>query len=417
MAKKISIKNSKMLFHFSLSVFSIAIFLLVSSCGDKITVNPQGDSSRFNFGAAVYQLSRNYLSTHPPYSQEKVQALDSHRDSFIDSINTTLPEEVYQDAAAPLKIIYPLVDDNTLPQASQDLKKILNLLLSHPQDPRGETLNSLAALANGKGLTIRDWTTLIGRIADYKDMESFIQALSKFVQENDGVDSEGNPNGEKDVVRQLLSFLSRKLKEMKPTPSTAVTTGSSTTSSSLDLAKELLSPVQIRGSLGEPAYSVKLDANGNPAPQINPVTGKVVYPFVDKDNDGVADTNQYGQPIDQNGNVIEIPPFGKKGNRNQQGLALGAAGTPLYQYFDAKKTLLGILVQMAGVAMKKELPSHGLQVLKAVMGQAQIHDNGTPNDPKDDYSTFSKDNPLSDFVYGLLELAKDPAFPKLIKAF
>lgn len=408
-------EKRKTVFHSLLLIVPTLLILISGGCGDKITLDPKNDNSKFDFGLAVFQVTRNYMSQTPPEQTKKVDALDSHKEPLITSINTIIPKEISKDITAPLSILLPLVDDGTLPQTTDDLKELFRLILNHPQDPTKETLTSIANLANGKGLSIQDWITLIGRLLEYPEAEKFLQAFSQIIKENDGVDDQGNPNGEKDLVGDVLSFLSRKLKDMKPAPAGAITSGTgSSPSSPLNLTDELLSTVPVRGAMGSPSYSVKPDANGNPAVAVNPATGTLYYPFIDKNGDGIADTDAYGRPIDQNGTVIDITPFGKTGSRNGQGLAVAVSGGPVYSYYDVKQTLLGVLMQMVGVAIEKKMPGHGISLLKSLLGQPQNKDNKTPSDPTDDYNVYSADNGLHDLLYGGLELFKDGSSPKLL---
>ncbi|RME02802.1 MAG: hypothetical protein D6805_08790 [Planctomycetota bacterium] len=390
--------------------------LLLPSCGgDKITIDPENDSSTFNFGQAVYQLSRNYLYQTPPNSLEKVQALDNNRENLVYAVNTIIPEEVNQNILAPLKLILPLVDDGTLPKVTDDLQEILSYLLQHPNDPNKETLQAIVDLARTKGLSLRDWSLLLGRLIQYPELEKVMLAISQLVRENDGVDDLGNPNGEKNLLQDLLAFLSRKLREMKPSPNAS----NSSLFSLISLQKELLSEITVRSPLGAPAYSVRLDKNGNPQPAINPSTGTFFPPFVDQNNDGYADTNAEGNFVDAQGQEIQLKPFGKNGIRDQYGRLLNSpGGSPVFVYFNTKKTLLSVLLHLIGVAVQKKLPSHSLQLLESILPPAQNHDNGTPADPSDDFKTYpATNNPLLDLLYGLLELFKYNDSPKLLSAF
>src|SRR6476659_3385432 len=83
------------------------------------------------------------------------------------------------------------------------------------------------------------------------------------------------------------------------------------------------------------------------------VAGKVQAPFVDKDNDGLADTDAMGHFVDAMGNPLNVPsPFPELGPadtapRDTPGRALTAQGaaTTLYKYLDLDGTVCGGLAR------------------------------------------------------------------------
>src|SRR5262249_55782403 len=142
----------------------------------------------------------------------------------------------------------------------------------------------------------------LARSANYPGVEQVFGAVAELVRENDGVDDNGVPNGEPNLVRDVQAFASRLLHEAATPPAT-------TAVGLLDgLPAELLvyAPARggVPGSMGAPTWAVRVDANQNPA-VAKDAQGKLFAPFVDANGDGVADVNADGRPIDAQGNPID----------------------------------------------------------------------------------------------------------------
>ena len=100
--------------------------------------------------------------------------------------------------------------------------------------------------------------------------------------------------------------------------------------------------------LGEatPLVMVRRDWRG--IAKVALVAGNVPAPFVDADGDKLADVDAAGRFVDASGAVIMAPtPFATTGDvwtRDDQGRAVDGSNTPIYEYFDVTKTLLGSML-------------------------------------------------------------------------
>jgi hypothetical protein len=177
-------------------------------------------------------------------------------------------------------------------------------------------------------------------------------------------------------------------------------------------------PPRVQGAFGGPAWVVRVDANGNPAVRTDPATGTLYAPFVDQDGDGIADVNAAGDPVDASGQTISIPPFGPLGGPgyDADGRALAASGDLIYDFFDAKRTLLSHFLQLGGEGLRRGIHEMATDVAAIALGPRVPNDNGTPGDPSDDFNGFDPGNPVTDLGWGLLQIAKYDGVPKLLRA-
>jgi hypothetical protein len=379
------------------------------------TSTAQGLLGQINLGEEVFKLVRHQLSLSRDRATEKVAAFDGHHDAFVAAINDILNLQNLSNLGETAKAVFSLVDDGTLPTMTEDIAAILEMLVDDPADPNKETLQALLDLAQARTiLHTDDVVAFMGRFLNFKEYEKFMTALATLIKENDGVDDAGNPNGERDLVGEVLQYLSTALRNrpsMSGTPAPVP--------GFLDeVVEELLKDAVVcnGANLGAPSWAVRADKFGNPAVRLDPATGTLYPPFIDADVDGAADVDARGRPVDANGNVIDIPPFGRGPDRDTHGRALAPGGGLLYRYFDSKRTFLGLLLKIAGDGARKRIHGHLLQVLNCALGAKVRYDNGTPNDLSDDYDGYSAGNPLLDLEYGVLDLFKYPEVPKLLRA-
>jgi hypothetical protein len=369
---------------------------------------PGSTTAGANFAEALYRVIHHALAASQDHPQEKVAALERNKQAFIEATNRVFPPSVTGNLFDTLKAVLPLIDDGTIPGMTRDLADLLEMVIRDPRDPNQETVKALVKLMGAKGVAnTGDVAKLLGRMLGYPKLEELFRALATVIRENDGVDDLGHPNGERNLLGDVLGFLSRQLQGLD---------AGSAKKGGFDLAAELLRycPVHRRGQIGEPAWAVRVDLNGNPMVRMNPSTRTLYEPFVDRNRDGAADINSKGIPIDRNGKEIDIPAFSDKGYRDRYGRALTAGGRLLYSYFDAKKTVMAGALLLASDLMEAEVQKDLIDVANALAFRLKW-DNGTPGDPSDDYETFHSDNPLIDLGYGGLELFKYKDAPKLLR--
>lgn len=357
-----------------------------------------GTGGSFNMGESVYKIVRKNVSNSPVKPVEKVEELEKNKVHFISSVNSVFTDEIRSGLKPTLQTSIDLIKDGTLPAVTEDMKAILETLI-HDE----VTLEAMSQLARSKrglfSLSNKNVMALLARLTDYPEIEEVYKAVSHIVEENG------------QVVEETLRFTSEFLKDIKD-EERVLRPGQ------LYFCDVLLNQMEIKpgAELGVPEYEVRVDVRGYPVVNRDPNTQQFYAPFVDKDEDGLPDTNTSGKLIDTNGQEITISPFGAEGARDDFGRALSENGALLFEYFDVKRTFLALLLQLAGSSLKDGMLDHALAVANGILGERVPHNNGT-SETGDDYFGYSHtQNPLLDLAYGYLELYKYEHSPKTLKA-
>ena len=371
--------------------------------------------ANYNIGEKLFEVVRARLAASPVRPQEKVAALDARRTDFVCAVNAVIRRDSIQQLGPTILSLFALVDDGTLPRMASNLADVLDLLV---QEPDSRTLRAFVALgATRSPLASEDILEFSARMANYPEVDKLFEAIAEIIRANDGKDDRGQPNGEPDLVGDVLAYASRLLRQAARAPAAGATPGLVDA-----VLAELLEPTPPRAQpsvFGPPVWVVRVDANGNPAVARDPSTGTLFPPFTDADGDGVADVGPDGLPVDATGRSVAIPAFGPPGapGRDAEGRALAGTGPALlFEYFDAKQTLLSHFLQLGGEALRRHLHTQATDIAEIALGPRQVNDAGTPSDPSDDFLGFAAQNPVQDLVYGVLEFAAYSELPALLRA-
>ncbi|MFC1707560.1 hypothetical protein ACFL59_12225 [Planctomycetota bacterium] len=381
----------------------------VSAAKPDLAGHAASASARISVGEITYAMVKSNLEQSPDNAQQKVDVLVGRHDEFVTAVDAIVPAEVAGSLGSTLDDVTALVDDGTLPDLCDNLASVLGLLADDPADPNQDALRGLVTLAGSRSPLDGEMTLrLASRLLKYTELEALLQAVAQVLRENDGLDVAGNPTAaERDLVMDLLGVLSRALSGLdRPT---SARSGSLL---SQDIVDVLLRKIQLRGTqVGEPAWAVWIDKHGNAQVSRQP-NGQIEPPFVDADRDGAADVNADGCPVDGNGAIIAIAPFGEDGSRDQYRRALSARGELLYEYFDAKLTPLGQVARMLGDLIRRDVPA---ELVKGIDSLAPLT---TKIDPAtgESYPAYSDDNPLLDLGWAGLEVFRYRDAPKLLDA-
>ncbi len=370
-----------------------------------------GSTAGVDMGEILYGVIHHQVAAEG--DSIKLAALEARKADLVAAINQILPgSQTSANVQALLPGLIGLFDDGSVEAAAGDVDAIVVDLMSD-----SVALDGLAKLLAGNGgaraasFESRATNMLISRLLAYPELEDLVRGAMQLVEQNDGVDEQGDPNGERNLLRELQGTLSRALLGFQPSPTAASSVGSS-----LDaLADALLEeqPMRAFNALGAPAWGVRLDVHGNPAVAADPATGQLPAPFVDGDGDGAADVDADGRPVDAAGAPIEIAPFGSDGARDADQRALAPGGALLYQYFDVKRTILSELVLLTGEVLQKDVPAKAVDVLDALVDRVH-HSNGTA-DPSDDYETLTPDSPIIDLAHAQFEVVKRSPIHDLLR--
>lgn len=394
------------IFAFTLPPVALLLVLAFALCGCR----EMGGGESAGFGslststgstnsAGLGLLAYNMYHTSLRNSGESagMYTLEGRRTDFIEAIDATIPTSVSSNLLGTIRDLKPLIIDGTLPGMGDDVRDVLVYL-----EADTDVLQAIVDLSSGTTVGVdhnpdgQDYFALLSRLMAFPDFVPLTDALAGIIEENDGVDVNGVPNGELEIINEFLALLGDILMDLEdPQPNS----GGNTTS---DLIEVLLSETPQRDGavLGDPAWAVRF-ADGLPQVATG-VNGDFLPPFVDLDNDGMIDLDGNGQPVDANGQPITLTAFGTDGVRDADGKALTAQGQEIFVYYDMKTTVLGTVGRVLGDILRTSVLSDQIAVMA-----------GTPDPVLG--GGYSSDNPGIDQTWAMYELLKDESASNLLQ--
>ncbi|MGE0710714.1 MAG: hypothetical protein AB7N76_11995 [Planctomycetota bacterium] len=370
-----------------------------SGTGSASTVS--GVLGTQDLGAVVFDLYRSSITSETPGAARdaRLATLDGRRAEFVQAIDDIVNLNTVQNAGQTADALYALIDKGTLPALTDHVAATLDDLAQDPQ-----ALDAVLQLVRGHAspLPVEDVVALLGRMFNYPETERLWRAVAQLVDENDGVDASGQPNGEPRLVQDLLAF-ARNL-ATKASQSGAPT--SKVQAAVDELFGALTEDAVVHGTFdfGPPEWVVRVDSRGLPRPARD-ASGALVPPFADQNGDGLADVDARDRFVDAAGKAFDRPAFGQPGasGYDPSGRALGG-GALLYDYVDAKRTNLALFMQLGGELLRRDAHARGRQLLEGALG-APLPSGG-----------YSPDGPAVDLVWALLSLLEPEVAGQMLRA-
>jgi len=339
----------------------------------------------------------------PSTSPEKLKAIVQQKLDLVATIDSVLPKPILSDLESYLEAILPLTDDDTLPNAIASLSGLLTTM----QKDAGFA-PALARLASRVGYRpTKTAAGLVHAILEYPAIDDFLGKVLGMIAQG------GTAEVEWKHIQSALSYEMRSAKSV-PDPKDPQRT--------LRLALDLMLTTNPDLSSGMPRPMVVRDYRGMAT--ATTINGKVQAPFVDLDNDGLADIDTAGRYVDAMGKVLVVaPPFPEAGAtdtapRNTQGQALTATGSTstLYRYLDLDPTVIAGLTREATTLLdaKKDITLGLVHGMSALLGptatQTKIYTDslggmiGTLT--YDGYDT--KQSAILDLLHAFVQILGDP---------
>lgn len=293
----------------------------------------------------------------PVDAPAKLKAIQADRDGLIATIDAILPSTILSDLQRFLESLLVLADDGTMETAISGLGKILGVMRDDP-----DFSPALARLAHRNGYRpTKTAAGLVHTIIEYPQIDDFLDKLLGLV----------GPGGTAETEwKQVLRALSRELKTAQPVANPA------DPERTLRLALNLVFSTHPQLASGKVRPLVQRDYRG--IAQAALTGNRVAAPFVDKNNDGLADVDDQGRYVDANGAPLVVPsPFPEAGvadtaPRDTLGRALASTGSQatMYRYLDLDPTVIAGLSR-EGVALmdaKKDITLGLVHGASALLG-------------------------------------------------
>jgi hypothetical protein len=356
-----------------------------------------GDDTVDVRGDALRDICRDGLLA-PADADAALKALQVKRDDLVAAVDTIFPEAFLPDLQSYLTSndFLALYDDGTTVTAIDSLIGMLHLFADDATAPEAlERLNArVGYLPTTPGLG------LVRAVANYPDLNNFLVAVA------DEVTVGGTARAEWQNLSAALGVTLRAAAAVED-PADPTRTG--------QLALDMLLTESPYLGTSRTIPLVRRDWRG-----VAMATNPAEAPFTDGDGDQLADVDAVGRYLGADGELALAPaPFtAPEGSdpvpwldRDAEGRALSAGGTPLYAYVDLDKTPFAALVR-DGIQLFDPQKGTAFDMLRgasALVGDrvqgTRTYDNGESLEYRA-YDTAS--SPLLDMVFGYLQVMRDP---------
>ncbi len=304
----------------------LAGFLLVG-CEYELDTgrNPE---PRGTFGEEIHRIIVKDLDRYQP---AKGQSFGAERERFVRSVDSLAPGDLLDPLQAFLVESLPLYDDGRMQNVLRPLACTLRQELARDH----ELHDAVWYLRRPEGYgPDQVMMPLVRRLANRDDFDDLIEDLAGLWLAHDGLDSGFRPSEENATFTELLSDLSiwlagREQEQTDPESSWAV------------LRDWLLSEdPRLADGQTEPQWVVRTCQRGRAMVAPDPITGRIPDPFVDLDDDGLADLDPAsGDYLGANDQVLDAaPPFDAWGERPR------TDGRLIYRYGDLSLSPLAALL-------------------------------------------------------------------------
>ncbi|HTJ40911.1 MAG TPA: hypothetical protein VL463_02410 [Kofleriaceae bacterium] len=363
------------------------------NAGQTSTVDVRGDQYR--------DVCRLGLAP-PANSPDDLKALEARRDPLTPAVDAIFPDGFLPNLQTFLTSndFLAAYDDGTADKALDGLIGTLRLFAADDQ--------ATAALERfGTRLGYRPLEPGLGAVraaVNYPGLHDLLLSLTNAVTPG------GSAKGEWDHLISAAAYA------MRDAQVAADPTDSQRSSQlAVDL---LLTESQYLGSANTSIPLVRRDRRG--LAQVATINNALAAPFVDLDNDKLADTDAQGRFVDQGGQPLAVPsPFTGApdappvtwANFDASGRPTDASGNLIYEYVDVDKTVLAALAR-DGVKLFDPSKGTALNLLRgasALMGPRADAMRAYDNGEQLAYRGYDlSQSALLDMTYGYMQILRDP---------
>ncbi len=347
----------------------------------------------------------------PADATQKLKAIVPQRALLISTVDLVMPKPLLDDVSEFLTALLPLHDDGTM---ENTIVSVADLMAEMRDDV--DLAPALERIAARKGYRpIKHSPGLTPILLNYSEIDDLLGRLLGFITDDGKAVAEW---------KALLAVSSLELRAAKfvDDPSDSERT--------LKLALDLLLSGKAEMGTGKARWAVRRDFRG-----LARVTvlggGSLPAPFVDVDEDGLADIDAQGRFVDESGSPIEAPsPFPVPGEpdsvtRDDAGRPLDPeTEQPIYQYVDLDQTILAALMRDSTVLLDSE--KNGLLGLlwgaSALLGPRETKTKQYENASGKNLGTLSYNGhntaqaSLLDLTHAFTQLLGDPGIASSLRA-
>lgn len=387
-----------------LTVFVAISCFVTSGCPREYDFEREQADTQ-TLGHELFVIWKKDAERAPDKAVEKTQMLDQNYVAFVDAVDAIAPEDQLAAVDRFLQNLLRVVDEGILPALTRRVAILLEEAISNqelmaalatPTGPDAETFVDPASAPN-----------LAGYASGYPDLPDLLGMVARIVDDNDGFSPEGRrvsdePEPVTNITRSIVQEL-RKTEEID----------SSLASTIRDLALAQDPRYTADDPLPE-AWVVLYDDRGYPKAATES-DGTIRFPFVDEDQDGLADLTPDGQFVFRNGRVGELLPFTRQESiedsvvRDELGRAVLPGGEPVFEYIDLHNTGLGFLIREFRGLSNEDTLYDMLVAFQSVMGPTTVH-----TDDFGAYEGFSNEHPLAELSRAVVKILDVEELPDIM---
>ena len=355
---------------------------------------------RGTLGEELHRIWRKDSVRAVENAEQKTQMLDARKGEFVSSVDTVVPGAMLRDIDLFFRDLLDLVGEGVLPGVTRKITVML-------RDAANDEALVKALAANRRPspdtyISPRNSKNFIGHLMSYSRLQEVGLRLSETMLDNDGYQNDGQSAPQEDgAFSDMLIALAEILKDVE--------VGDPTESFAFSLQDILLvedprfEPVDV----GQPRYAVRYDHRG--FPMAASPGGEVRFPFVDANQDGLADIDQEGNFVLRTGNNLQLAPFetdpeaNQLLNRDQYGRGFANENDYSFEYLDLNKTGLNFVVRQVGFLSARGFLWDLTEFAPTAFGELV-----PKQDDRGAFLGYKTDNPMIDAFYALVHILDVP---------
>ncbi len=366
---------------------------MFAACGYRLDT-ARNAPERGSLGREIYRIIADDLQRMHP---KKGLALAREQERLVRALDGLMPDEMLSDLQDYLVAILPLYDEGVLQSV---IRPTACILAQFADDAR--FLQAIWYADHPSGYNKDESGPLIRKLLANPVTPDLLDHLAGLWLAHDGLDAQLAPDVDEDDTFSALQ------KELANKMTAAEIDEDPDCCASVFLDFLLSADGRLMAGQGEEQWIVRTGVRGRARPARDPNTGELLPPFVDVDQDGLADVDSSsGDFIDANGAPVDVqPPFQPDGSRSLVG------GSLTYEYADLRQSMLGALTDQLEPLVADGFIWDLPPALRALLGEivARADDHGVfPGYEPDD-------SPAVALAHAFLVLLDYDRLPELLES-
>ncbi len=373
-------KNIKILNTLAI-LMGLTIGLPLIGCVEEI--DPQREQRAVGtFGEELYKIVYdNSVHSVDHSSAQFLGTFESHRDVFVDAVDTSLTRDDYDAANQMFIDVVPLYENMLYPGMLRKIGVVVDEVRNTP-----DAVEGIHYLTNAPNFELHmDQANPFGLVFGYDALPEITDEMLDLILKH--------TTDSRNATNQMLRELSIAAADLKPdnNPTRFIRRA-------FDMLFEPDDDYTPAGAYN-PQIVAKLDDRGHAI--IRPVSGSSVYaPFVDSDNDGRADLDANGWFILNDGS--RVSPFETEAGA-APGFSLSSSGEllkngePVFETFDLQKTPLAYLLREGDTLLENETLDKALRATQTLLGKPTTY-----TDEHGEYTGFERTSGVAQLLAAVL---------------